>query len=624
MSFAKRIGARLREAQTRRLHRTLAVYGGTSMTLLGAVNLFSLKYGLPRQVFDLMFILLLCGLPCALYSHWRRAGGFAALGRGEAMFYGAMVLLALGLGARIILRARPSAPRPSGKTVAVLPFQNLSGNPEDEYFGDGVTEDIITHLSKISGLNVISRTSVMPYKKSGKSLRDIARELGATAILEGSVRRAGDRVRIVGQLIDAEADRHLWAETYDRQLNDLLAIQSEVAQAIARELRVRLSPEEKKRIARRPTENIEAYTFYIQGRERYYLYTAADNEAAIDLVKKALAADPNFAAAYAGLADAYAMGWRSFGYPESALDEALRLSDKAVGLDPNSAEGFKAMGLALESKGDELGGLNAYYKAVQLNPNYGPVVMNIGSLNFGRGQYDEALVWLRKAAELQPNISRVLTMVALQYYSLSLDKLAVAWLDRALALQPQSSFPNLVYADLELLGGRIEAARKRLSKILDLSPNERTALYTAGSAELLSRNWKEARIYLERLAAESGSRGLPHNALAYALQKLGDERRASALLDETLKGFLSDPDLDAPGSAGRYALAQTYALLGKKDEALDSFERALAGGYYDRMIEVDPLLSGLRPDPRFQAALKNVEDRLERMRARVRELGLDR
>ena len=194
----------------------------------------------------------------------------------------------------------PSASAPDRKSVAVLPFQNLSPDPENAFFADGMTEDILTQLAKIRDLKVISRSSVMRYKGTQKPIQTIAAELGVATVLEGSVRRAGNRVRIVGQLIDARTDEHLWAETYDRELKDVFAIQSEVAQRIAAALKATLSPAEKKRIEQSPTQNLAAYDLYLKGRELYNRYRKADNEAAIELFQKALELDPAFALGYAG------------------------------------------------------------------------------------------------------------------------------------------------------------------------------------------------------------------------------------------------------------------------------------------------------------------------------------
>ncbi len=176
-----------------------------------------------------------------------------------------------------------------------VPFKNLSDSKEDEYFSDGVTEDIITQLSKIGDLKVISRTSVMRYKASDKNIREIGKELNVATVLEGSVRRLGNEVRIVAQLIDASNDEHLWAETYDKELTKIFSIQSEIAQQIAAALKAKLSPAEKERIEKRPTESLDAYAYYLKGRQYYYRYHRQDNENAIGLFVKALELDPNYA-----------------------------------------------------------------------------------------------------------------------------------------------------------------------------------------------------------------------------------------------------------------------------------------------------------------------------------------
>jgi len=209
----------------------------------------------------------------------------------------------VGVAEQFIARARFAK-----KSIAVLPFKSLSDSKEDEYFSDGTTEDIISQLSKIGELKVISRTSAMRFKNTTKSLREIGRELDVATILEGSVRRSGDRVRIVSQLVDTRTDEPLWTETYDRQMSDIFEIQSDVAQKIATELRAQLSPEVKRRMERKPTESLEAYDYYLKGREYYYRYRKQDNEHAIELFKKALELDPDYALAYAGLGDALQEG----------------------------------------------------------------------------------------------------------------------------------------------------------------------------------------------------------------------------------------------------------------------------------------------------------------------------
>ncbi|MCI0615261.1 tetratricopeptide repeat protein, partial [bacterium] len=214
------------------------------------------------------------------------------------------------------------------------------------YFTDGMTEDIITQLSKIGELKVISRTSIMQYKNSNKGLREIAQELKVGNILEGSVRKEGNQLRITGQLIDAQTDEHIWAETYDRNLEDVFEVQSDVAQQIASALKAKLSSKEKELVEKKPTENLAAYDYYLKGRDYYGRYHKQDNETAIEMFQKALKLDPNFALAYAGLADAYARR-TMFGFPETWNDSAFEASSKAIALDPNLPEGYKALGKRL-------------------------------------------------------------------------------------------------------------------------------------------------------------------------------------------------------------------------------------------------------------------------------------
>ena len=240
-------------------------------------------------LFDCVLSVILCGIPPAIIYAWHHnLEGKQKIQKKEIILYSISLLIAVviivwitGLGG---VRLLPS----DAKTIAVLPFKNLSDNKEDEYFSDGIMEDILTQLSKISDLRVISRTSMMQYKNTKKNLRQIGEELNVATILEGSVRRAGGRVRIVGQLINARKDEHIWAETYDRELKDVFAIQTEVAKNIAASLQAILSPKELEQIENKSTANLDAYTFYLRGRDYFYRYTKQDNEKAIELFRNAL------------------------------------------------------------------------------------------------------------------------------------------------------------------------------------------------------------------------------------------------------------------------------------------------------------------------------------------------
>lgn len=518
----------------------------------------------------------------------------------------------------------PKRAAPAIDSIAVLPLQNLSGDPEQDFFAAGITEDIITQLSKIGGLRVISRTSVWRYKDTSKSIPEIGRELNVAAILEGSVRREGDRIRIVGQLIDARKDEHLWAETYDRRISDIFDIQSEVAERIAGELRIRLSAAERERIARRPTEDIDAYAYYVKGREHYYQYTKDDNGKAIEYFQKAVDLDPAYAQAWAGLADAIAIGYQSFGFSDEALDSALEIGRKAVTLDPQLAEAHKALGLVLELLDRPEEGIASYNRAVELNPSFAPVIMNIGSYNFSVGRFDEALKWHRRGVELQPGISRWDATVALQYHYLGYDDIARRWLNRAIEFQPGAVFPRLVQGYIDLYAGRTEEARARVAGVLADAPDDFIANDAAGDIELLDGRFEEAKARYERLVSLGFWKGMPANKLAYSLKRLGEWEDAARWLERNLEACLEDHRANRPGSPIPYYLAQIYAMQGKKTESLEALEKAERLGYYDPWILHDPILESIRGEPRFAEIESRFKNRVSEMRKRVPEWRLDR
>jgi TolB-like protein/Flp pilus assembly protein TadD len=613
-------------AKSRRLIRTLTIYASSSFTALAAINMFLRQYSLPTRIFDVLLVFLLCGLPAALIRTWYRATSEKQrIQKKEIAAYSLLFVMAAATSVRIIITPSKLKYSPEEKSVAVLPFKNFSDSKEDEYFSDGVTEDIITQLSKVGDLTVISRTSVMPYKNTLKTLREIGKELNVAAILEGSIRRDRNRVRIVGQLINARNDQHIWAETYDREITDIFAIQSEVAQKIASELRAKLSPEEKQRIEKKATGNVEAYAYYLRGRDYYYRYTKEDNEKAIELFKKAIELDANYALAYAGLGDAYAMRVNNFGFPVEYLDLAMEMSNKAISLDPNLAEGYKALGLAQDSKGELKKGLESYSKAVELNPNYAPAITNIGLINFKLGKYDEALRRWRKAVELQPGYARYYSSVALGYLYLGYDNLASAWCERALEFQPDAIFPQLILSNLDLLMGNLRRSRDRIAKILAKNPEEKRGLEIAGDVELLSGKYQEAAKYYDKLYKLTSTTIEPWgNKLAYVLLRIGDRETASKVLSSNLSAYLENPEFQTEGSPALYYLAEVYSMQDKKAEALKWLKKAIDQGFCDRWFFIDPLLENIRKENQFKQIVVALQKKLDEMRKRVKEWGLDR
>src|SRR5881409_407674 len=296
--------------------------------------------------------------------------------------------------------AAPQRPR----SIAVLPFTNLSPDPENEYFADGITEDVIAQLSKIRSLKVISSTSVMPLKKREGSLREIAARLEVAAVLEGSVRRAGDRVRIVAQLIDAETDHHLWAETYDRQLTDIFAIQTDVALQIAAALKAELSPDEKSRLHQEPTSDLQAYQLYLQGRHCYLRYTAEGSRRGIEYFEQAVAKDPNYALAYAALAMVYTeLAETGSLRPGEAYARARDASAKALALDLGLGEAHCMLAyITAVCDFNWVSAEQEFKRALELTPNSADTHDLYGRMCLALERNDEALAMERRAQELDP------------------------------------------------------------------------------------------------------------------------------------------------------------------------------------------------------------------------------
>ncbi len=617
-----KIAKKKKPSRGRTLRHAAAVYFTSSMSLLGATNLFSAHYGFSFKLFDSLLAVLLCGLPATLIFTWFHVlPGRQKFLKMEIAAYAALGVLAAAAVFIIVGLPGPFRFTAATRSIAVLPFQNLGDDSSDGFLSDGITEDIIAQLARIGDLKVISRTSVMGYKKTEKSLPEIGKELGVSFILEGSIRRQGDKVRIVGQLIEASRDEHLWAKTYDRPLTDLLSVQGEVAQQIALDLRARLTPGEKARLRKKKEAKVdpEAYAFYARGREYYYRYTLEDNRQAIALFKKAAEIDPAFAPAWAGLGDATAMGWR-FGAEESSLEAAVEMSRKALNLDPDLAEGHKALGLALESMGRTMDGLQSYYDAVALNPNYAPVVANIGSILSSMGKFDEAIRWLRKSVDLQPGFSRYYALVGLQYFNLGMDEEARGWLRRSLEFQPDYLFPEMLLVSISLYEGKAEAARANIAKVLAARPGEPNALNIAGDIELLAGRFDDALPFYQALVEATSPAGAPGNKLGYILLKTGNKSAGEKMVETSLAGCRENPGYKDPWSPLRFYAAEALALQGRTEEALDELEKSIDGGYGERWLLIDPLLESLRSEPRFVEVESRLEKRLADMRENVKKL----
>ena len=475
--------------------------------------------------------------------------------------------LANALGA-ISGAAGATSNRAALPSVAVLPFISLSADPENDYFADGITEDVIAHLAKVRSLKVISRTSVTVFKKRDKGLREIAAALGAGTIVEGSVRRVGNRVRIVAQLIDATTDEHVWAETYDRDLTDIFAIQTDVALKIAAALQAELSPNERARIGRPPTADLEAYQLYLRGRQCFTKYTVEGHRESIALFEQAIAKDPTFALAHAALAFTYThlgiegvVGWE----PELVYRRAKDAVARALALDDGLGEAHGIAGLLrFVCDFDWAGAEKELRLALDLSPGSADVHDHYGWLCSSLGRYDEALAAVRRARELDPLAHR-----------------------------------SDVGSEL-MRAGRYEDALEEAERIVTLDPAFTRGQSLHGWAHLKLGHIAEGLAALERAAALSPEETLFRAQLGQAYAMTGETDRARTVLDELNR--LAGEKYVSP-----YHFAYVYTGLGEYDAAIDWLERAFlqrAGSIYG--IKGSFLFVALREHPRFVKLLRKM------------------
>ena len=387
----------------------------------------------------------------------------------------------------VLLEEPESDAMPSKKlekpSIAVLPFTNMSGDPEQEYFSDGITEDIITDLSKISGLSVIARNTSFTYKGKAVKAQTVGKELGANFILEGSVRKAGARVRVTGQLVNGNDGTFIWAERFDRDLTDIFAIQDEITHAIVEQLKVKLLPQEKKSIEQAPTENVEAYTFYLRGRDFQIRYSKRYFELARRMFAKAIELDPNYARAYAGIA--HCDSWLYMVYQvDVSLEGILETAAKALTLDNKLAEAHTARGVALAAarKFDEA---NAEFeRALTLDPNSFEVHFLYARPAFMQGKIARAVELLERAAEINPAAVQPQGLLIQMYRSLGRDsetkaaaRKTVELAERELVLHPEDPRPAIAGALALLELGEKDRAKEWTTRAQAIEEEDPICVY---------------------------------------------------------------------------------------------------------------------------------------------------
>jgi len=491
----------------------------------------------------------------------------------------------------------------------------MSGSKDDEYFSDGITEDIITQLSKISELRIISRTSVMKYKKSNKTIPEIANELGAGSILEGSVRRYGDKVRITGQLINAHADEHIWAETFDRKVGDIFEVQSEIAKHIAKELEAQLAPKEEILLDIQPTNNIEAYAFCLKGREFATKYTDEDNENAIEFYKKALEIDSNYALAYASLASSYDQKVRRYYYPENWRDSAVAMSNKALELNPNLAEAHSSLAKSYESMEHYKLAKYHYEKAIRLNPNYYAAIYNLGVVYFSEGKLDKAYKLIKDSILLQPdNVFGYIVLGGI-FQKINCDSLAISRFNKALQLDPKNLLAHIYIIDQYILQENLKEAQIYSDSLMNIAPNWAFALSMAAKLEMIKKNFKAAKNYLDKSISLSGSD--KEYDYGYILLTLNKVKEGTAILNSELQVYLNEVESNPNGSsANEMSLADIYSTLGNKQRSIYHLKKASDKGWIDyRHILVYPYLDSLKNTIKFKNLINVMKSKTDSIKA---------
>jgi TolB-like protein/Tfp pilus assembly protein PilF len=457
----------------------------------------------------------------------------------------------------------------SEKSIAVLPFENLSHDPENAYFAEGVQDEILTRLAKVADLKVISRTSTQRFKSTPEDLPHIAKQLGVAHILEGSVQKQGEQVRVTVQLIRAATDAHLWAETFDRKLTDIFAVESEIAKNIADKLRAKLTGSEALALAARRTENPEAYQSYLKGRFFWNKRTAKDFNTAIGYFQQAIDKDPGFALAYAGLADTYVLlsGFAAAS-PAESLPKAKEAALKALQLDNTLGEAHTSLAQAVFAYDFDFAKADQEFRrGIELNPNYATAHQWYAESGLAAvGRFDEAIAEMR----------------------------------RALELDPLSVIINADVGTILCSAGRYDDAIEQLRKTLEMDPDFYYAHWNLGQALELKGHTAQAMAEYEK-ASTLDDDPLPLALLGRLYGKVGRK-------DDALKILARLHDAAKERYVSPYDFAMIHMGLGEKDEAIRLLEQAYNehSGYDIAFIRSDPLLNPLRGEPRFEALVAKV------------------
>jgi TolB-like protein/Tfp pilus assembly protein PilF len=587
------------ELKRRNVYKVALAYGIVGWLLIQIATSTFPVLEIPNWAIKLVIALVLLGFPIGLILAWafeltpegiKRADEVGPnesitpqTGRKLTAVIVVVAVIAAGLFAFQFVRTKSNAGAPgptslqvapvtraiSEKSIAVLPFENLSDEKSNAYFADGIQDEILTRLAKVADLKVISRTSTQRFKSAPSDLREIARQLGVANILEGSVQRTGDQVRVNVQLINAFTDAHLWAEIYDRKLTDIFAVESEIAKTIADTLRIKLSGSEKTAMSKTPTANPEAYELYLKGRFFWNKRTSADLRRSIGYFEQAIEKDPNYALAYAALAQAWFVSPAyDNGTPKACFSQAEIAAKKALALDDNSSDAHAALGAVKQMfYFDTPGAIAEFERAIELNPNDVSAHHWLANHSLAAsGQFERQLAEMKHARELDP-LSLIVNT-------------------------------NLGWAYIYPM--RLDEAIAQLRKAVEMDPNFYDARYSLGQALELKGNMADARAEYEKAISLSDD--------PYPLALLGHLCGSTGQRDEAQEILRKLEQARARGYVEAQCFTLVYLGLGQHEEALHSLEESYRerDGFGIATIRVDPFLRPLRGDPRFEALAEKI------------------
>ena len=649
------------EVKRRKVYQVAAAYIIAAGGMIQLASAAFPAWELPNWALRLVIVLLLMGFPIALILAWAYditaqgvrvtptpAGPRSHRRRNIVMLV--LTGMAVSAAAGFFLLPRVSAHK-CDKSIAVLPFENLSDERENAYFADGIQDDVLTNLSKIGDLKVISRTSVMSYRGKASNVREIGKALGVATVLEGSVRRIGNRVRVNVQLINASNDEHLWAEDYDRDLTDVFAIQTDLAQKIVRELQAKLSPVEKAQIERKPTKNGEAYLTFVQAHDSFTRPDKfrADTEKAEQLFEQATRLDPDFAEAFAGLAWVHDWMYHTLDPTPARKEKARAAAARAVQLQPELPEAHLALGFYhYYCERNYEAALNEFAIAKRSLPNSAEVYMAIGAIERRQGKWAQSTANFEKAASLSPKDSFILVNLADNYRANKDFETADKIFDRAIEAAPNSLSARAEKAMLAFIWkGDLSMMQKDLA---DMPPGvDPEGLVTFGWVQLfmLQRKFPEALAALKQLpqavpyddkpreffegviytflndkekarsaferarpVVEEALRKSPdaasrHMTLGMILAGL-DQKEAAIAEGKRAVELLPESQDALEGPKITLLLAQIYTWTSEPSQALQLLEHSLntANGVTVPSLNLDPVWDPLRSDPRFQALIE--------------------